>query len=211
MKLWIFDLDGTLTDSFPVFFRSMRSIFSRRGKEISDAQLHSALGTTMPEFFALHLGAEHAAAAVRELAELSVISVNEVKPFEGIPECLELLRSRQREIGIWTARDRDSAERILASSGIGRFASHLVSGNCVTRAKPDPEGAQLTLARFSRTASESVMVGDHAHDVNAALSAGVFGVRASWNPYWPREACTIAQAQFFSVPDFARWIEGSVR
>ncbi|MGZ3656717.1 MAG: HAD family hydrolase [Bdellovibrionota bacterium] len=211
MKLWIFDLDGTLTDSFPVFFRSMRSIFSRRGKEITDAQLQSALGSTMPEFFALHLGPEHAAAAVRELAELSVTSVEEVKPFAGIPECLELLQSRQREIGIWTARDRDSAERILASSGIGRFASHLVSGNCVSRAKPDPEGARLTLARFSRKASETVMVGDHAHDVNAARAAGVFGIRASWNPYWPKVPCELAQAQFFTVPDFARWLRGNIK
>lgn len=211
MKLWIFDLDGTLTDSFPVFFRAMTEIFSDHGVTIREEQLHAALGSTMPEFFARHLGAGRAPAALEKLRRLSVDGASDVRPFPGITECLETLRSRGREIAVWTARDRESTEQILRGSGLGSFAKEVVTGNCVSKAKPDPEGARLVLGRLRRGAEEAVMVGDHLHDVNAAKAAGVLGVRAGWNPYWPREHCPVADRQFFTVPEFAEWIQAEVR
>lgn len=211
MQLWIFDLDGTLTDSFPVFFRSMKEIFSDHGRAIREEDLHTALGSTMPEFFTHHLGAPHVPAAIEKLRRLSVDSAVDVRPFPGIAGCLETLRARGREIAVWTARDRESTDRLLHATGLGHFAGQVVTGNCVSKAKPDPEGARLVLSRTGRQPTEAVIVGDHHHDVNAARAAGVFGVRASWNPYWKREPCTVAERQFFSVPDFAAWLSAEVR
>ncbi len=97
---------------------------------------------------------------------------------------------------------------MLESSGLSRFASHVVTGNCVTRAKPHPEGAKKVLEHFRRGGDETVMIGDHHHDVNGALSAGLTSVRASWNPYWKEERCELAHHQFFKVEDFSSWMKG---
>jgi len=211
MKLWIFDLDGTLTDSFPVFFRAMTEIFHQHGKSLEEEQLHQALGSTMPEFFTQHLGQAAAKPALAELRRLSVERAGEVLPFSGIEECLSSLRASGREIAVWTARDRDSTDRILSVSGLGRFASHVVTGNCVSRAKPDPEGARKVLEHFRRDGEETVMIGDHHHDVNAARAAGLTGVRASWNPYWTGQLCTVAHHQFFKVEDFSLWMKARIQ
>jgi pyrophosphatase PpaX len=208
MKLWIFDLDGTLTDSFPVFFRAMQGIFAGHGKPLSEEMLHAALGSTMPNFFGLHLGEEHSAKAVEDLCRLSIEHAGDVRPFAGIEACLADLQASGREIAVWTARDRDSAEKVLSVSGLGRYASHLVSGNCVRHNKPDPEGARKVLAHFRRGGEETVMIGDHHHDVNGARAAGLTSVRASWNPYWKSERCELAHHQFFRVEDFSAWARG---
>ena len=205
MKLWIFDLDGTLTDSFPVFFRAMKEIFRQHGKNVSEEQLHQALGSTMPEFFSLHLGQDASGPALKELRRLSIDYAKYVKPFAGIESCLEELRSRGREIAVWTARDRESTNSVLSASGLGRFASHVVTGNCVSKAKPDPEGARKVLEHFRLSGEETVMIGDHHHDVDGARAAGLTSVRASWNPYWQKERCELADHQFFKVEDFSLW------
>lgn len=207
MKLWIFDLDGTLTDSFPVFFRAMNEIFHAHGKTVTEEQLHQALGSTMPEFFTQHLGAAAAPPSLEKLRRLSVDYAADVKTFAGIETCLEELRSRGREIAVWTARDRESTDSVLQATGLSRFASHVVTGNCVAKAKPDPEGARKVLGHFRRGGDETVMIGDHHHDVNGARAAGLTSVRASWNPYWRGERCEIAHHQFFDVEEFNAWMK----
>jgi HAD superfamily hydrolase (TIGR01509 family) len=211
MKLWIFDLDGTLTDSFPVFFRSMREIFAAHGKSISDEELRIALGSSMPAFFTRHLGAEHVRASIEELRRLSVLYVNDVRAYDGIHACLDSLRENGREIAVWTARDRDSTQHVLRAAGLEGYAREVVTGCCVSRGKPDPEGARIVLDRLQRTPRETLMIGDHLHDVSAARAAGMYGVRASWNPYWEREACGVADRQFFTVGDFAGFVREATR
>jgi pyrophosphatase PpaX len=211
MKLWIFDLDGTLADTFPVFFRSMREIFAARGRSVTDAQLRAALGSPMPSYFAEHFGEGGVDSAVDDLRRLSVAYAKDVRPFEGIEDCLEVLLDRGRSLAVWTARDRESTEHVLRWSGLDRFTNHVVTADCVSRGKPDPEGAHLVLDRTRHAADEAVMVGDHLHDVNAARAAGLLGVRASWNPYWKSEACVVADRQFFTVRDFADWIRAEIR
>jgi len=211
MKLWIFDLDGTLTNSFPVFFRSMNEIFRDHGKHVSEEQMYEALGSTMPEFLALHLGANAAPSALAKLRRLSVEYSAQVRAFEGIEDCLTELQKSGREIAVWTARDRESTNSVLAASGLSHFAALVVTGNCVSRAKPDPEGAIKVLGHFKREGDETVMIGDHHHDVNGARSAGLTSVRASWNPFWKEQRCDLAHHQFFNVEDFSSWMRSKIR
>lgn len=210
MHLWIFDLDGTLTDSFPLFFENMRVICREHGVEMTEEDLRASLSMPLPPLFEKLCGPGTSERCMHRLLELSMANVHRSPLYEGIEDTLKVLKAGGREIAVWTARDKTSAERLLQASGLDRYVTSLVSGGCVARNKPYPDGARLLLERFRRPAHEAVMIGDHEHDVSAAREAGLTGVRASWNNFWERKACTIAPHQFFDVAGFRGWVEGCV-
>ncbi len=205
MKNWVFDLDGTLVDSFGLYFKSMREIFADHGREFhSDLHL-PALTEPLGDLFSLHLGSDRVNRAFDALQEKSNLDAPRIEPFAGIPELIDELIAKGAKIAVWTNRDLQSAELILKATGLKRKLEHCVSGTCVTRRKPDAEGLKGIIRRFDCSPSDVVMVGDHEHDVLGAQSAGATAVRASWHGYWSIEKCTQADFQFFTVPDFSAW------
>lgn len=206
---WVFDLDGTLVDSFAKYFEAMREIFAARGTVFREEHQLPALTEPLPEFFAAHLGAMQMASAFAELQERSNDDATRIRPFAGMPEILEALKARGNRIAIWTNRDLVSAELILKHSGLGQYVDYCVSGTCVERRKPHPEGLSRILQRFSCPLAEVVVIGDHDHDMLAAKSAGARAIRASWHGYWAVEACSRAELQFHTVPEFAAWLDPS--
>lgn len=206
-QLWIFDLDGTLTDSFPLFTSSVEAIFRAHGLTFTDDHLREILGMDARPFFAKYLGAERSVWASEELFRLSMEGAARIPVYEGIERVLTSLRAAKREISVWTGRDLRSAREVLKATGLDAYVDHCVSGSCVSVNKPNPEGASQVLSRHGRGAHEGVMIGDHVHDMTAAKAIGLYGVRASWNGYWGVNPCDLADRQFHSVVDFASWVD----
>ncbi len=210
MKNWIFDLDGTLVDSFSHYFRSLESIFEEHGKVFSDDLKHSALTDHLRDFFARHLGTDRVEPAFERLQVVSNADAEKIKPFGGMIEILEHLKSRGSRIAIWTNRDHESASLIVKHAGLGSYVDAFVSGTCVSLRKPHPEGLLRIVDQFGCDISQVAMVGDHEYDVSSARDVGAHAVRASWHSYWDVDPCTHAHDQFFDVTSFANWVRERV-
>lgn len=201
MQHWVFDLDGTLVDSFPHYFAALERIFADRGKifPATGEARREAISTMPSQIFKKYLGEEEVESA---LAQLMIRSENDsarVIPFEGAADLLAELSERGKKISVWTSRDLRSARLVLDHSGLGKYASMLVSGNCVKRHKPDPEGLTMLANHHKQPLSEFVMIGDHEMDMQAGISAGVPSYRASWHGHWDAGPCSIATKQFYSL------------
>jgi HAD superfamily hydrolase (TIGR01662 family) len=206
MKVWVFDLDGTLVDSFSHYFVLLDEIFREHGARFSSELCQPALTQPLPEFFEQHLGKEAVGPAMSVLQEKSNADAERIRPFEGLPAALRHLAEQGARIAVWTNRDRVSAELILEHSGLKPYAQAFVSGSCVNQRKPHPEGLLRIIDTFGCKPSDVTMVGDHEHDVTAAKSAGARAVRASWHSHWVVDPCTVADAQFHHVSDFSEWV-----
>lgn len=206
MRHWIFDLDGTLVDSFSHYFELLQEIFDARRMRFGPELRLAALSDPLPLFFQRHLGRAAVDSALEELQARSQSDAALVKPFAGVPELLAKLRSSGSRVGVWTNRDLVSASLILKHSGLDAFAEICVSGTCVTRRKPHPEGLSRIIGHFESDPAQITMVGDHSHDVEAAKAVGARAVRASWHGYWAMERCPHADAQFDDFADFERWV-----
>jgi len=62
-----------------------------------------------------------------------------------------------------------------------RYFAAVVTGEDVTRNKPDPEGIQMVLKRMEVRPSRVIMVGDSASDIQAGRNAGVITGAALWS------------------------------
>jgi len=78
-----------------------------------------------------------------------------------------------------------------------------VTGEDVSRSKPDPEGVQLALMRLEAPPEEAMLVGDSPLDIQAGRAAGVETGAALWGTKQRQELLTSTPDYVFpSVPDF---------
>jgi HAD superfamily hydrolase (TIGR01662 family) len=205
MSYWIFDLDGTLVDSFSHYFRLLEVIFMQFGKRFTPDLQSSALTTPLVSFFATHLGPENVDAAFQLLQKQSNDDAREIQIFPGLEPLISHFVKRGDRLGIWTNRDRESASLIVKHSGLAPLVEIFVTGTCVTQRKPHPEGLLKIIKHFGCNPSEVIMVGDHEHDVTAAKEVGARAIRASWHGNIPLTPCNVSDHQFYSVSEFENW------
>lgn len=207
MRHWVFDLDGTLVDSFAPYFKILDELFSAQGKEFHPDLRLPAISERIPAFLEKHLGKAHAPKAIEKIRTQSNQDALRIRMFEGVADCLQhLAEERNARIAIWTSRDRESAELILEATGLRSRAEVFVSGTCTTEHKPHPEGLLRIIDAFGCDPSTVTMVGDHEYDVLAAKKAGARAIRASWHSYWSVEPCTQADFQFHQISAFSEWL-----
>jgi HAD superfamily hydrolase (TIGR01549 family) len=171
LRAVLFDFDGTLMDSFASHIEAYLEMFARLGLEVSSErllqvytpdwlQVYRALA--LPERLWQQADAYWLEAASRHRPEL----------FPGVPAMLDTL-SRRYALAIVTSGERHRILGDVARTAIGGYFEAIVTGDDVTRPKPDPEGLQIALARLDVLTGEAVYVGDTAADRDMALAAGV--------------------------------------
>jgi HAD superfamily hydrolase (TIGR01549 family) len=202
---WIFDLDGTLVDSFSGYFDTLRGLFTRFNKPYTEEDIWKSLTMHSSKYLPLYFDNTQTAYAAREIQESSEARSHEVKAFEGIEEALLHLRGLGVKMAIWTGRDRASAMMILQNTGLNRFFDHCVGGTCVVHHKPHPEGLLSIINKWGCDKSSVVMVGDHDVDMVGARDENIFSVRVSWAHPTPPN-CQLAHQHFHQVRDFRNWL-----
>jgi phosphoglycolate phosphatase len=206
-QYWVFDLDGTLVDSFSFYIEIVQCIFGRLNVPVSDDELRLSLGLPAPKFFKMKLGDDLAEEALRELRSRSVGDSERIRAFPGILELLHQLKSSGKKIAIWTSRDLDSSRLVTAHAGIDPYIDFRVTGCCVKNHKPEVDGLLKIAEYFSCDLTDMVMVGDHEFDVRAARSAGAYGIRANWHQYHPPVSCSYAHTMIDNVTALQRIVE----
>jgi HAD superfamily hydrolase (TIGR01549 family) len=209
MKHWVFDLDGTLVDSLGTHFQIMEKVFQKFSVDFTlerQAEIYKMSAKTMPTYFENYFGRERLDEAVQFFRQSKKQSYQQVQAFQGIKDLLEMLQARQIKLGVWTARDIESTEQILATTGLKPYFSIYVSGSCVEQAKPHPEGLKKIADHFNCPADEMVMVGDFDFDMQGAQAFGIKGIRVSWHSKALAEKCPIAHWQFAQVDDLKKWV-----
>lgn len=205
MKNWVFDLDGTLVDSFGRYFDLLRKIFADHGRDFDDSLRHPALTEKLDVFFSRYLGQEQVERVLQRLQAESNEDARRIEVFPGLLGLVDNLRGRGSRVAIWTNRDFESASLIIKYSGLENRIDGWVSGTCVSERKPNAEGLRRLISDFGCSPEDVTMVGDHEHDMLGALEVGARAVRASWHSHWDEQQCGHAHHQFHQVDEFIRF------
>lgn len=103
-----------------------------------------------------------------------------VKPNAEINSLLERLKARGHRMGIVTGKGRAALDISLEKLGMSRYFDVTVSGDEMTRPKPDPEGVLTAMNALGGAREETVFIGDSEADMRAGKGAGVFTIGAHW-------------------------------
>ena len=210
--VFLFDLDGTLTDSSVGITKSVIYALKKYGIEEEDQKkLYAFIGPPLTESFQKFYGfsAEQSIEAVEYYREYyREIGIFENKVYEGMKETLRHLKEKGKRLMVATSKPEPFARRIIRHFGLASYFEYV--------AGMELDGGRGTKAEVIAYALQScgiddrgktVMVGDREHDVIGAKKEGLdcigvlygFGSReelekagADWIIEKPEELCELA-------------------
>ncbi len=173
----IWDMDGTLFDTYPAIRAGVVAAFAEHGVTVDALRVASLLAITFNDCVDI-LAAEHGlepAAIQATYARLRPEGVPPAlcPPFPGVVEiCRRMVEAGGKNL-IFTHRDRDSLDRFLAHYEMSAlFADTLTAEEGGTR-KPDPAGFLALLARNNVPPERALAIGDRDLDIEAGQRAGM--------------------------------------
>lgn len=187
IKAVVFDLDGVLIDSEPIWERVTRDLLARYGRTfdrvIADQHMGMRLRDVVAAVLEAHdLVADPEAFARELLDDLLAEFDRSLEKTPGAEEALELARSLGLAVGLATGSPRRVADAVLARYG-WRFDT-VCTGDDVERGKPAPEIYQLAAERLGVDPRACVAIEDSRNGVRAAKAAGMacIAVPQPWDP-----------------------------
>lgn len=205
MKAYLFDLDGTLTDSreglFPAFRKGLETIGVT---SVSDAQLQQFLGTPLPQMFrTMRADVEQhdidaGMAAFRAKYQKTGIKANKLYP--GIIGLLKSIRQRNCKIWVVTSKPEQQATEVVRYLELNSYVEGVVgAGLAEIDTKADLITRALSAGRIE--SDQAVMAGDRSYDVIGAIATGVLPIGVLWGYGGADELKAAGCEHFASSPD----------
>jgi beta-phosphoglucomutase-like phosphatase (HAD superfamily) len=168
----LFDFDGTLVPSLPIWLDSYRAAMHRFDCLLSEEEVIRHCFYRDWDVIASQFAIEDVE-ALRHLVETGVRDT--LGSSELFPLALPLIR-RCRELGMQTALVTTTTRYILEHALPGLLLhdqfDFVICADDVENIKPHPEPILKTLQALGRTADEVIMIGDSTADVRAGKAAG---------------------------------------
>jgi len=181
----LFDLDGTLTDSFEGITRSIQyAVTSLGAREPTRAELKAYIGPPLRGTFALLLGTEDAQVIERALTlyreRFSVIGLFENEVYADVPRLLAALRAHQYRLYLATSKRRVYAERILAHFSLAHHFARIYGTEFDGRYENKAELIMHILRQEHLVPETTLMIGDRSHDIIAAKQNGMRSIGVTY-------------------------------
>jgi len=174
-KLIIFDLDGTLSDSFSWFLSVVAAVADKHGfKRIDDVE--AMRGKTTHEMLkALDVPLWRVPFIARDMRKLKSQSLGRIPLFPGVPEMLSTLARGGLAIALVTSDSEANARRALGAcvSCIGHVA-------CGASLFGKARKFKQVMRAAGVSAKATLAVGDEVRDAEAAKAAGIDFAGVGW-------------------------------
>lgn len=192
----IFDVDGTLFDSYPGVIACVKYAYDYMHTPIPDKKtLESFLGPSLHESFRAHTDwpeekIDRAVAAYRE--KYAGGEYRNVDFYPGIPALLTRLAAAGVRLTVASSKPIEVLQKVLAYKGLG--------GTFEVVAAPDyscKSSDKRDLIRRAAVGARPVMIGDRRYDAEGAAAAGIDCIGAAYG-YGGRDELTESGAAFIA-------------
>ncbi len=171
LRAVLFDLDGTLLDSFLCHLEIYQTSLARFGVSLDAGRFRRLYSPNWNEFYR-RVGLPPASWEAANAAWLRESHAHAPQPFPGTTDTLALL-SRHYRLGLVTSGSRARVDADLERGSLARFFHTVVTADDVREPKPAPEGLRAALRALGLHARQALYVGDTQPDYEFARAAGV--------------------------------------
>ncbi len=180
-KAFLFDMDGTLVDTFSLIHKSFNTALKANGKrQLTEDEFNKKLfgkpvDSTLERLVGPITRSENArimGAFEREWLD----NLGQVKVFKNVPLTLGRLKRAGCKLGVVSTSPRDVIKKTLEHTGIRGFFDVLIGEEDAVNKKPHHEPVTNALKALGTRPDEAVFVGDTIYDIQAGKSAGCYTV-----------------------------------
>ena len=196
-RAYIWDLDGTLLDSYKVIVPSLYEAFREAGLDLDQEEIHRQIIYTSVSSYIRKITAEAGMdydVVHKRFTELRVRRDPELRLNPNAEETLAILADNGAKHCLYTHSGR-STEAVLARLGVSGFFEEIVTNEYGFARKPVPDAVNYLIDKYRLDRERTFYVGDRTIDMDCAVNAGIRGILylPKGNPCIPNgsESCIV--------------------
>lgn len=179
----VFDVDGTLTRTNELIFKSFNYILDKYlGEQYTDEQITKLFGppeeAIIEQFFP-----DNTSEVMTDYMEFYKGNHHLADLYAGIRGILDYIRSKGKPMGIFTGKGTQTAMATLEMLHVDEYFNTIVTGSHVEEHKPAPEGLLKISKEWNLPPEKILYVGDANVDVTAGREAGIHVISVLWDSY----------------------------
>lgn len=179
-KCIIFDVDGTLIDTESVILKTYQELMkTKKNKHYEIEDLKFTMTMTGEDSF-IALGFEDMDEATNDFNAILINHLDELIPFDGMSETIEILRENNVLLGVVTSRVHDEMVADFDRAWPNNYFEAIICADDTDYHKPHPEPLELFFRATGIKKEEAVYIGDTHTDAKCAKAAGVDFLLAGW-------------------------------
>lgn len=198
----IFDMDGVLIDSEPLWKIAMEAVFGQYGSVLTHQDFQKTVGLRIDEVIAFwnidqKWGLTDLKMVERQIIDqlILLILANSV-PLTGVIDTLAFLKAQNKKIGLATSSSSRLIETVLNALAIGHYFDFAYSAEFENHGKPHP-GVYLKVAQTLGVAPEKCLViEDSFNGVIAGLAAKMKVCCIPEKTHFPNPRLAVADFHF---------------
>jgi len=204
----IFDMDGVLINSEPLWKIAEKEVFSSMGVNVTDELVHITSALTAQEVCAFWYERYPWQGKTFDQVEddvvarvIELIGENDTK-IPGVIEILDFCKSKGLKIGLASNSSHDLIEVVLEKVGIKHYFDFISSAQDVERGKPDPAVYLYAAMKLGVDPKECLVFEDSIIGVTAAKNAGMFVIAIPVQEDFEKKEFEIADVKISNLAEF---------
>jgi len=181
IRAFLFDMDGTLTNSEPAWFAACNETLMYYGKNKIEKEVyeHDFVGTTVMKNI-VKMFPEFSPGEMKKAEEMYKDEfekrLGQILIKENAIDMLELVKRKHLKCGLVTNTPRGIVNKVLTNFGIGKYFQAIVCEGDAARAKPFPDPVLKGCELLSVAPDETVLIEDSVTGVMAGKASGCFTI-----------------------------------
>lgn len=183
IELFVFDLDGTLTESSETIHKTTLKTFEHFGRAVflPKEELDKRIGEHFQTIFDdLNIKVDDIEEFINVYKTLYFNFINTTKLYPGVEEILSTLKENGKKIALLTTKGQEQAQNILHHFKLEKYFDEIMGRRNGVEVKPSPEPLLHICNSLSIFPSQTMMIGDSELDVQCGKNAGAKTCAVTW-------------------------------
>lgn len=208
----LFDLDGTLVDSYAALATAVNHALREYGfNDLTETSIRQHVGDGIEKLLERAFQSVTVPASVIATFEkrYDEVCCGESHILDEVQATLAVLEERGVVMAVCTNKPTGFSTKILAHLGLARFFCAIVGPDTAGARKPDARHVLFTLEATQRAPREALFVGDMPIDIHAARNSGIDVAAVATGSSSPEQLRAAAPDHFLArFSDLVRIVEG---
>lgn len=209
----IFDMDGVLTDSEPIWKIAMEEVFSHVGCNLTRQDFQRTVGLRLDEvvtyWYDVAPWEKYSAIDVERMIvkRMDELLRKQAVPLPGVPEALEYFRSNGKKIGLATSSYTVLINAILETMGVTHYFDVVWSAENELYGKPHPAVYITTAQKLEVNPKKCLVIEDSLNGIISGKAAKMSVICIPEKTHFPEPKLMLADLQFEDMHKMIHFFE----